>query len=212
VRPARWYCPPGVAKPAHACIPGILQCLPEAGPPGALPGGLCYGAPVEPRETGWQRHSAGHWFNFNGASPAILIRLDTDPRVVEWVEVAGRDPAQVWRVPKLVEPVTDEAGEVVLFKGALDCTWTGKGWTLPPRLQELQRSLLTVCHDLGRGALRLDSMACVDLAIGILGEGHTIDAEEVTAAGWVTEVLVVRVLLAAAGMRLHAPAAFEDQG
>lgn len=208
MRPVRWYCPPGVPKPPHAIIPGELQCLPEAGPPGAPPGGRCYGAPVEPGEEGWQRHPAGHWFNFAGASPAILIRLQTDPRILEWVEVAGSDPTHLWRVPKLVEPVLGDDGEILLFKSALDNVWTPAGWSLPPAMQDLQRRLLGLCHGIGTDKIRLDAPEAVGMALDVLGQGHEFDVYEVAAAGWVTEVLVIRALLAGCGMRDQAAEAF----
>lgn len=203
MRPVRWYCPPGLAKPKHAIIPGSLACLPEGGPPGAVPGGTCYGGPVEPDEPGWQQHQAGHWFNYTEAVPALLLRMDPNPRMVRWVEVAGADPSHTWRVPVLMEPVYGEDGEtILLFKSALDRVWTGTTWDTPEAVSDLQRRLMLVCHALGTNQANLTSVEAVQATLDVLRQGHEFDPQEIIAAGWVSEVLVVRVLVAACGLEL----------
>jgi hypothetical protein len=204
--PIRWYCPPGVAKPAHAVIPGVCQCLPTGGPPGAVPGGVCYGGAIEPDEIhGWHQHPAGHWFNFHDSAPALLIRLDTNPRLVRWIEVAGADPAHIWRVPVLMEPVYGEDGQTPqLFKSALDRIWTGEAWNATESVQDLQRRLMMVCHALGTDRASLSSEEAVRAALDVLRQGHEFDPLEVVKAGWISEVLVVRTLVAACGMELGA--------
>jgi hypothetical protein len=203
MRPVRWYCPPGVPKPAHAIIPGMCQCLPTGGPPGAVPGGMCYGGAVEPEDTGWRQHPAGHWFTYEDASPALLIRLDANPRLVRWVEIAGADPAHIWRVPVLLEPVYGADGETpVLFKSALDRIWTGGTWDTPAEIQDLQRRLLLMCHDIGTNRTAVSSAEAVQTALDALRQGHEFDPAEIIAAGWVSEVLVLRTLIGTCGMEL----------
>lgn len=203
MRPIRWYCPPGIAKPAHAIIPGFCQCLPTGGPPGAVPGGICYGGAIEPDEgLGWYQHPAGHWFNFQGSAPALLIRLDTNPRLVRWVEVAGADPTHIWRVPVLLDPVYGDDGEISLFKSALDRIWTGDVWNATESVQELQRRLMMACHALGTDRATLTSSEAVQTALDVLRQGHEFDPAEIVASGWVSEVLVVRTLIAACGLEL----------
>jgi hypothetical protein len=203
VKPVRWYCPPGVAKPAHAIIPGACQCLPTGGPPGAVPGGMCYGGAVEPEDTGWQKHPAGHWFTYEDASPALLIRLDANPRLVRWIEIAGADPAHIWRVPVLLEPVYGEDGETpILFKSALDRIWTGGKWDTPTEILDLQRRLLLMCHAIGTDRTVVSSAEAVKTALDALLEGHEFDPAELIAAGWVSEVLVLRTLIGTCGMEL----------
>ena len=203
MRPVRWYCPPGVAKPKHAIVPGCLACMPNAGPPGAPPGGMCYGAPIEPGEAGWMPHPDGHWFNLTDAQPAILIRLDTHPRLVRWHDVAGATTDHLWRVPVLLSPVyCDGTGSIIRFDSALDRVWNGAGWDTPAEIQSVQRRLLSAHYAVGTGQASLSSDAAVQVAIDVLQLGQEFDPYEVVAAGWVTEVLVVRVLLAAVDMEL----------
>lgn len=203
MRPVRWYCPPGVAKPAHAIIPGACQCMPTGGPPGAVPGGMCYGGAVEPEDTGWQQHPAGHWFTYEDACPAQLIRLDAHPRLLRWIEIAGADPSHIWRVPVLLEPVFGEDGETpILFKSALDRTWTGGAWEMPADILSLQRRLLVMCHALGTNRLTVSSADAVQTALDVLRHGHDFCDAELIRAGWVSEVLVLRTLIATCGMEL----------
>lgn len=204
MRPVRWYCPPGVAKPSHAIIPGVLACLPDGGPPGAVPGGTCYGGAVEPGEDGWKQHPAGgHWYNYSEAVPALLIRLDTSPRLVRWVEVTGANPSHTWRVPVLMEPVYGDDGEtILLFKSALDRVWKCDAWDTPETLHDLQRRLMLVCHALGTDKASLSSAEAVQAALDVLRQGHEFDEHEIVTEGWVSEVLVIRTLVAACGMEL----------
>lgn len=205
MRPVRWYCPPGMAKPKHAIIPGVLACLPEGGPPGAVPGGTCYGGSVELGDDGWKQHPDGHWFNYTEAVPALLLRMDPNPRMVRWVEVAGADQSHIWRVPVLMEPVYGEDGEtILLFKSALDRVWTGSSWDTPEAVGDLQRRLMLVCHALGTDSATLSSDEAVLAALDVLRQGHEFDQQEVVAAEWINEVLVVRTLVAACGMELRA--------
>lgn len=203
MKPVRWYCPPGVAKPAHAIIPGACRCMPTGGPPDAVPGGMCYGGAVEPEDTGWQQHPAGHWFTYEDACPALLIRLDTDPRILEWIEAGGENPAHIWRVPKLLAPIMGEDGEVDMFKSALDNVWTPSGWSLPQAMQDLQRRFLSLCYNIGTDKILLSSPEAVAMTIDVLRLGHEFDPHEVIAAGWISEVLVVRTLLGACGMGMR---------
>lgn len=202
MKPARWYCPPGIPKPAHAVIPGNLQCELTGGPPGALPGGMCYGAAVEPDEAGWLEHPKGHWFNFTDAEPALLIRLDPHPCLITWKDTVGAHPKHLWRVPVLLVPEYKEDGDIARFNSALDRVWTGKGWNTDATIGDLQRRLLMVVHGIGTKRADLKSEESVQVALEILRLGQVFDEHEVTAAGWVNELLVVRVLIAACGMEL----------
>lgn len=201
MRLPRWYCPPGVDRPAHAVVPGIMRCTDTGGPPGAIPGGLCYGGPVETDEHGWIAHPSGHWFNFTDADPAVLLRLDPHPRLVRWRDIGGSQAGQTWHVPALLSPKYDEkSGELALFVSALDRIWTGDGWNTPAEITDLQRRLLTIHHQLGTGSISLDSPEAVQVALDVLRLSHVFDDYEITKAGWVSEVLVVRTLLAAVEM------------
>lgn len=201
--PVRWYCPPGIDKPKHAVIPGECRMFPGMGVAGAPPDGICYGGAVEDGEEGWHRHPGGHWFNMRDAAPALLIRLETNPRLIKWNEIEGAKPEHIWRVPALLDPVYDKDGSTILmFKSALDRLWTGNGWDTPADVSDIQRRLLSVCHALGTDRTSLGSDDAVRVAIDILRLGHEFDAYEVTKAGWISEVLTVRVLIAACGMEL----------
>lgn len=196
--PARWYVPPGEKRPAHATSPVLCRMTETGGPPGAVPGGLCIGGPMEAAETGWLRHSAGHWYNLQGASPLQMIRLDPHPRLVEWRTVAGALPDHLWRVPVLVTPEYDEADstKIISFKSGLDRVWTGSGWDLPDRIVDLRRRLLWTFQEVAGERLTLSSAEAVAMALDLLAEGQDFDREEIIGAGWVSEVLVVRALCA----------------
>jgi hypothetical protein len=196
--PARWYVPPGEQRPDHAVSPVVCRMTETGGPPGAVPGGLCVGGPMDPDEQGWQRHSAGHWFNLRGASPLQMIRLDPHPRLVEWRTVAGSLPDHLWRVPVLVSPVYDEenSSTIISFKSGLDRVWTGKEWDLPDRLVDLRRRLLWTFQEVAGERMTLASADAVAMALDLLSEGQQFDREEIIAEGWVSEVLVVRTLCA----------------
>lgn len=202
MRPFRWYCPPGVAKPAHAVVPGVVACLPDAGPPGATPGGTVYGGTLELGEKGWKKHRGGWWFNGQGSAPSLLIRLDPHPRLIRWVEVAGSIPDHLWRVPVLLEPVMDESGTPVLFRGALDRVWNGQGWDTPQEIESLMRRLLSLCLDIGRGATSLSSPEAVAAALDVLALGQVFDRDEVVEEGWISEVVVLRTLIGGCGMEI----------
>lgn len=196
--PARWYCPPGITRPAHAVTPIVCRMTEIGGPPGAIPGGMCYGGPIEPHETGWHQHPGGWWYCLRDASPMQMIRLDPHPRLVEWRTVAGADPSHLWRVPVLISPVFDEAEpeRVVGFKSGLDRIWNGQGWDIPERISTLRQRLLWTFQEIAGDRLNLTSAEAVDMAMGILAEGQLFDREEIITGGWVSEVLVVRVLCA----------------
>lgn len=164
---------------------------------------MCYGGAVEPEDTGWQQHPAGHWFTYEDASPALLIRLDANPRLVRWIEISGANPAHIWRVPVLLEPVYGEDGETpILFKSALDRIWTGGKWDTPTEILDLQRRLLLMCHAIGTDRTVVSSAEAVKTALDALSEGHEFDPAEVIKAGWVSEVLVLRTLIGTCGMEL----------
>lgn len=196
--PARWYCPPGVPRPAHALTPLVCRMTDTGAPVGAVPGGTCYGGPLEPGELGWHQHADGHWFDLRGASPLQMIRLDPHPRLIEWRTVAGADPSHIWRVPVLVSPTFDEAepDRVTGFKSSLDRVWNGQDWTLSQPLVDLRQRLLWTFQEIAGDRVNLDSADAVDMALSLLDQGQAFDRSEIIAAGWVTEVLVVRVLCA----------------
>ncbi len=204
MRPVRWYCPPGIARPAHALTPMVCRMTDTGGPVGAVPGGICYGGPIEPGEVGWHQHASGYWFDYRQASPLQLIRLDPHPRLIEWKTVAGADPTHLWRVPVLVSPTFDEfdPDTITGFKSSLDRIWDGKEWTLPADLVELRQRLLWTFAEIAGDRVTLDSGEAVDMALGLLEQGQRFDRSEIIAAGWVSEVLIVRSLCAASDREL----------
>jgi len=129
--------------------------------------------------------------------------MDPNPRMVRWVEVCGADPSHIWRVPVLMEPVYGDDGEsILLFKSALDRVWTGNSWDTPEAVGDLQRRLMLVCHALGTNTANLSSAEAVQAMLDVLRQGHEFDQQEIIAAKWISEVLVVRTLVAACGMEL----------
>ncbi len=199
---ARWYCPPGMAKPTHCPWPdGIAMNLaPAAGPEGVAPGGRIWGGPMLAGEPGWHVHAQGWAFNLDGADPAHLLRLDPHPRIIDWRDVKGANPDQNWRVPVIFAPVRDDRGNVVQFISALERTWDGKQWDDPADLNSLRRRLHATALGIGLERFNLEDPQVVTMALDILRQGHDFDAAEIIAAGWVTQILVIRTLLVATGM------------
>lgn len=199
----RWYCPVGVERPAHVPYPGGIALLPGVGPDVAADGeggGTIYGGPFEPGEPGWTVTDAGWWVNLDGVAPQQLVRLETHPRILRWATVQGEHPDHWWRVPVLLTPQGQDAeGAPLLFVSAVERVFRGAdGWQPPSDLVELQHQLLAVAMDQGVGNRDADEMAVLaDLVAVILGLGHTVSLHELIVKGWLTERVLLRVLIAA---------------
>ena len=117
----RYYCPPGVARPAHirALAPGALS--PGAGPDGA--GGLMFGGPYDPEERDQYHQAAdGWWVRLTGVTPRDLLRTTAVP---------GFD-LDGWVVPHILTGDISEIGY-----------WSDVGYVVPPTVAPLVDALRT---------------------------------------------------------------------
>lgn len=191
----RYYVPEGVEAPTHILYPGFLHDT--VGPEGG--GGRIYGGEWSPEDTGWTKTAAGWWINPGNATPAALARLETHPRIVRWEPVVGVAPEHIWRVPVLVQPQREEP--VDLFVSALDRVLTTAGFDAPADLADLQRELLNMALGAAqRQSFDAEEEALIDLTARILALGHHISRHEL-ALGWLSELMMLRVLFAAIGCK-----------
>jgi hypothetical protein len=204
----RYYCPPGVARPAHLprSYPRV-DIVEGKGPDvaeGGDGGGVCWGGPLVHEEPGWKLTAAGWWLHPGECQPQHLVRMDASPRVRRWTTIDGVQAGEHWRVPLLIEQDQGSVGpdgKPTMFCSALDRVWDGAGWTAPADLVALQERLLTLAAaaaGVGREALGREDV--VRLVFEILALGHHVDPSLIGARGWLSEALVLRVLLAAAGL------------
>lgn len=204
LRPIRYYCPPGVDRPAHrADLVGGVSLVAGAGPDvasGGPGGGMVIGGLYEPAEGGWSQTAAGWWLHMGDTVPQHLARAEGHPRIVRWTTVDGAQADHRWRVPVLVAPSeTDDGTYVSTLERALGAA----GWQAPADLAPIQARLLDQVHGLARGgdfAVELERVT--DLVIELLTLGHHVSRHELIAAGWLTERVLLRVLIAAAAVPL----------
>jgi hypothetical protein len=215
----RWYCPAGIARPTHlsvlatpvGCVPGVGPDVADAGPGG----GMMYGGVFTPGESGWVKTEAGWYVNMVGVMPQVLARMDRNPRITRWTMVQGVTREHVLMVPVLLGPVfpddapTDGSELVapIAYVSALDQVLTQKGWSDPTELAALQEQLRRVAITIGTEHC-LDDPGLVSLAIELLMLGHqNVTRHEMIAGGWFSELVLLRVLVAAAGIPMTAGAA-----
>lgn len=205
----RIYCPPGVARPA-CCPPGIAAVAvhPSHAPDVAhLPEdaraevagrtwGLCYGGDPIPGQR-WARTDAGWWAAVDGFTPQDVLRLERHPRVLRWRQVQGAHLDHWWSVPVILAPA-GAAGQG--YVSALDRLVGPAGARIAGEdLAPLQETLLAIVNGVELGqteAQRNDALE--QLAIGLLAIGHWVDAPLLYAAGWLSESVLVRIVVAAA--------------
>lgn len=204
-RMPRYYAPKGLALPDHIAAVGSLVCLDGVGPDvsgGGVGGGRIAGGLYERSEAGWHATPAGWWVNLDGVVPQVLVRLQSDCRIVRWENVQGSEVDQAWRVPVLLMPEGRDAnGDALAFVSALNDSWNGANWEIDPGMVDIQRRLLAVAHGIAlAGTLEDDNRAIVELVVAILAIGHHVSMAEIVAARWLTRALYLRVLLAAAGL------------
>lgn len=208
LRPIRYYCPPGIARPEHRddLVGGaglVLGAGPdvEGGGPG---GGTVYGGVYEAREPGWVLTAAGWWVHLGDVVPQHLARLDVHPRITRWTIVDGAHAQHRWRVPVLLTPNEKDPGAVdASYGSALERVLAASGWADPADLAALQARLLDQVYGLARGAdLRAELDNITDLVVKLFELGHRVTRHELVVGGWLTERVLVRTLIAAADVPL----------
>jgi hypothetical protein len=201
----RYYCPPGIDRPAHREDLGAgAELLPGKGPEAALGqgagGGAVYGGLYVDREPGWQRTAAGWWVHLGGTVPQHLVRAAPHARIIRWSLVAGALPEHRWRVPVILMPQGGEAGVEPVYVSVLEKEWRGDeaGWKTPPELVVMQDQLISVAHDLAMSSdLEAQTKDITDLTLALLAIGHLVSRHEIAAGGWLSELTMLRVLAAA---------------
>lgn len=206
----RYYCPPGVPKPAHRddLPPGGAELLPGKGPDvaagdGGAGGGTVYGGSYSQGEPGWVKTAAGWWVHLGTTLPQQLMRAAPNPRVVRWVIVPGAQPEHRWRVPVLLSQQGGEDGTAPLYVSALEREWRGDaaGWQVPTELVAMQEQLNEVAHDMATGVdLASQWQEITDLTLSLLAAGHTATRHEIAAGHWLSELFMLRVLAGACGI------------
>ncbi|HYG69178.1 MAG TPA: hypothetical protein VD838_16020 [Anaeromyxobacteraceae bacterium] len=206
----RYYTPIGVAAPAHNPHPGGSRLFDGVGPDvdheptkkrKKRGGGIVYGGAYTPGEPGWVEAPAGWWMNLDGCLPHHTTRLDTSPRITRWAQVQGARPDHYWRVPVLLQPDGKGEGRSI-FVSALDRVWKGGDtYADPADLAALQRRVLEVCYGVAKdGDHKRHRTSLGVLVADILAVGHHVSPFEIIAGEWLSEVVELRVLLAAADM------------
>lgn len=195
----RWYVPKGQARPRH--IPVTDGVTLEVGHGPDQGGGTLIGGSWNPPETGWLKTDGGWWIHLRDVCPQTLARLDNDPRIVRWALVAGSVQGHYWRVPVLLTPELNEKGDAVLYRSALDQQWVDGQWTDAGPLAALQQRLKAVALDVGANGARTDG-ELVALVGDLLALGHDLHPHELNKSGWLTMVVLLRVLIAAADVPL----------
>jgi hypothetical protein len=208
----RFYCPPGVSLPEHrADLRGRGAIVIGPGPsadPNAPIGGAVYGGVYEDHELGWHPTPAGWWLHLGQAIPQLLRRVATHPRIVTWSEVLGAYPEHRWRVPVLLRQQPTDDDQPPVFDSALERVWRGgRDWAEPEELTALQDRLLAVAQGIATaGSLDAQDDELTAVVIALLELGHRISEHELIAGGWLTDLVRVRVLLAATGAGIIAEA------
>ncbi len=158
-------------------------------------GGLCWGAPYDP-SLPWKKSSAGWWAVIDGHLPQTSRRIVTHPRIVRWTAVTGAHHDHVWRVPVLLTPNVEAAGTTWL--SACDRLYSSTGWRDADDLDALQQPLLAVAQNIRQHQGEAENnKALTNLAIELLALGHWIDPALLELAGWLSETMVFRILVAA---------------
>ncbi len=212
-----------MARPAHRddIVGGGAELLNGIGPDAIPPhqgqgGGTVYGGLFTPGEPGWVKTEAGWWVNLGSALPQHLQRIHVHPRITRWTIVHGAQPEHRWRVPVLltVEPSEDPEAAPT-WVSALERVYRGAdGWVEPADLVALQDQLHEVAKGVAlRSSLDEEWAAITDLGIRLLGLGHRITEHELAASAkatvsgaWLSERLLLRVMVAASDQAVPAEA------
>ena len=199
------YCPTGIDRPACCAHRAPIDLLRGKGPDAVATivngqevitggGGKIYGASgYDPatREK-WRKTRAGWWLLLLNHKPQDLIRLQAHPRVRRWAPLVGAQPEHTWHIPILLEPTR------LGWMSALDGIWDGESWSAG-ELARLQEPLLAIANGVQQGDDATREADFRRLAIDLLALGHLVDEDLLIAAGWLSESLMLRVVLTAAG-------------
>lgn len=197
------YTPKGTPKPASCAHPAPMAVYDGRGADAVVAqdgtrsggGGLCWGAPFD-ETLPWVKTRAGWWTVLDGHLPQNTRRLVTHPRILRWIAITGAQPDHVWRVPVLLTPSVDIAGTT--WQSACDRLYNQDGWRDADDLAALQQPLLAIAQNVRQHQdEKANNAALTEIAISLLSLGHWIDADLLEAAGWLSETMIFRILVAA---------------
>lgn len=171
----RYYCPPGVDRPAHIAAVAPNALVDGAGPLGL--GGCTYGGAWEGPPRAWHAAPGGWWVSLDDVAPRDLLR--TDARSGHLVDG--------WVVPAIVG----------VDGCALHGYWTAEGFRLPEGDVELVERL--------RGVLDLSGPITItaelaQLAVAVLARNYRVTLVELGILRVATPSWVWRSLKAACGV------------
>jgi hypothetical protein len=181
-----FYTPPGVEKPPHCPHRGPgNQLVAGQGPDGQ--GGRTHGCAYSPLTKGeWTKTAAGWWINFTNKRPANLLRAVTLPGRT----VSGAEPEHLWVVPQILNrDMTCAIPQrfAILPDGSF-------GWADEPKYADL----ISTMRAIRLGEVKDDTLL-IKTAVALLEINYYVTANELAAVGWMTNDMMFRVIVAAAG-------------
>ncbi len=191
------FCPPGIDKPACCPHMGQVRVKSDAGPEGA--GGICWGGGYDAQAGTWTKTAAGWWLNLNGQQPQHLTRMQTHPRILRWRSIPGALEGHWWQIPVLLTHVLH--GEDKTYVSALDRIWSGTEWAAPSELKPIQERVLAVVNGIPLDMdLEVRNAAVRKLAVSILQIGQWVDQDFLSAAGWLSERMMLNAVACSADL------------
>lgn len=196
VRWPLYYVPPGMQRPAHILHKGGIGVGPNIGPVDATPqerGGTIFGAGWDDRTLPfWKKTTEGWWLALGPALPMHLLRLSPMGGSL----VRGAKPEHAWLVPRLLR-WQDDVGLV----SAVPTEFRDYAWQPPAHLEPLMIKLRCMFFWTPEGEVpAVPDTEAIDLAIAMLQQNYHISIHEMTADGWMTDVLAIMMLRNGAGM------------
>lgn len=181
----QFYTPAGVERPAH-CPHRAPNHLVAPGPDGQL-GGTTWGGPYRPATASeWTKTAGGWWVNFANKRPANLMRAVTLPGRT----VAGAEPDHLWVVPQILN--RDMTCAIPQrFAILKDKSY---GWVDEPKYADL----ISTMRAIRLGQVK-DDAALIAAALALLEINYYTDAADLAAVGWMTNDMMFRVIVSAAG-------------
>ncbi len=180
-----FYTPPGVDRPGHCPHIAPNQLAPGQGPDGL--GGKTWGGIYVPAaKDQWKQTAGGWWINFTNKRPANLMRSVTLPGRT----VSGAEPEHLWVVPQILNrDLTCAIPQrfAILADGSY-------GWADEPKYADL----ISTMRAIRLGDVK-DDKTQIGVALTLLAINYHVTANELAAAGWLTDEMLFRVIVAAAG-------------
>jgi hypothetical protein len=172
----RWFVRSCGKRPDHL-PPGGLSCTIENIHGLVVAGSMAEGESL----ADWHDLGDGCWFHINKKDQP---RLRAHRPELETAVDAGD---MTWTVSQILKP--DAGG----LRCALPCTWTLAGFVPPAWAVSLMDDLCAFAAD-------PQEYQGPELACRILGVSYYVSVHEISAAGWLTDIAIQRIILAACGL------------